>query len=521
MSVQKRIALVGSGISGLGALYTLRNSGHDVHLYEADDRLGGHTNTVPFEDDGKKIMVDTGFIVMNMATYPNFIPFLKELGVETLPTAMTFGVSRDYGAFEWSGTSVSSIFAQRENIFRPKFWWMIFDIVRFNLFALDMLTETDGTLSNDNEMTIGEYLEREGYSEVFRDDYIIPMTACVWSTDADKCAMDFPAVTLVRFMYNHHLLSTIAKRPDWLTIPGGSKRYIDALMKDVPAKTVHLKSSVVSVSNENDKRVKIIFKDGGESTFDEVILACHGDQARSIISFSASDLEMNIMQNFHTSPNMVYLHSDVSVSKMCTQICQMICLRIIQLLPQRKIAWSSWNYLTTTPSSKSRATSAAAKSAPGALDTVSLTYNMNILQHIPVSKYGHVLVTMNPPHAPDPKLTQAEFSYRHPLYNAAAVRAQCRLDEIQGKRGIWYCGAWTGYGFHEDGFASGVAIGRRLGGSVPWDVVDAKFVRGRRPVLGWKDYLARIIVMLFHLVIIVIASANAKLGTMIKKKKIQ
>jgi predicted NAD/FAD-binding protein len=319
MSATKKIAIVGSGVSGLGALYTLRNTGHDVHLFEAADRLGGHTNTLPFEHEGKKVMVDTGFIVMNTATYPNFIPFLKELGIEIVPTAMTFGISRDYGAFEWSGTNLASIFAQKENMFRPRFWRMIFDIVRFNLFALDVLTEVDGTLRNDNDMTIGEYLEREGYSDVFRDDYLIPMTACVWSTDADKCALQFPAVTLIRFMWNHHLLSTIAKRPDWLTIPGGSKRYIDALMKHIPQDKVHLSSQVADVRTGDDGRPIVLLKNGQKLSFDEVILACHGDQAYNIIKSGATEVEREIMQNFTTSPNKVYMHSDRSVSNQCLQ----------------------------------------------------------------------------------------------------------------------------------------------------------------------------------------------------------
>ncbi|KAF2415968.1 FAD/NAD(P)-binding domain-containing protein [Tothia fuscella] len=477
---KKRIAIVGSGVSGLGALYSLRNTNHEIHLYEAADRLGGHTNTLPFEYEGRKIMVDTGFIVMNTATYPNFIPFLKELGIEPIATAMTFGISRDSGSFEWSGTNLNSIFAQRSNIFRPQFWRMIFDIIRFNQFSLDLLSDTDGTLENEVEMSIGEYLEREGYSATFRDDYLIPMTACVWSTAADKCALEFPAVTLVRFMWNHHLLSTVAKRPDWLTIPGGSKRYIDALMEKFPQRNVHLNSPVEAVRNDveavrNDmeERVVVQFASGRKETFDEVILACHGDQAREIVSPSAMEEEMKIMRAFETTPNMVYLHSDTS------------------LLPQRPIAWSAWNYLTTTSPNQPHPST----SPSGSLQKVSLTYNMNILQHIPTSTYSHVLVTMNPPHPPSPSLTQATISYRHPLYNAAAVRSQNLLKGIQGKRGIWYAGAWTGYGFHEDGFWSGVKVGMELGGGVPWRGVDAKFMRGRRPVRGWGDWAARVLIV--------------------------
>jgi predicted NAD/FAD-binding protein len=238
---------------------------------------------------------------------------------------MTFGISRDEGAFEWSGTSLNSIFAQRSNIIRPSFWRMVFDIVRFNQFALDLLSDVDGTLANDNEMSIGEYLERERYSAAFRDDYLIPMTACVWSTGADKCALEFPAVTLVRFMWNHHLLSTVAKRPDWLTIPGGSKKYIDALMSKFPAEHVHLSCPVKAIENTADGGVSIRFDHGKDLIFDEVVLACHGDQALEIISSSATSPEKDVMGAFHTTPNMVYLHSDVSVRTTMENITHEIC----------------------------------------------------------------------------------------------------------------------------------------------------------------------------------------------------
>jgi predicted NAD/FAD-binding protein len=233
--------------------------------------------------------------------------------MEPVATAMTFGISRDQGAFEWSGTNLNSIFAQRSNVMRPSFWRMVFDIIRFNQFSLDLLSDVDGTIANDNEMSIGEYLDREGYSAAFRDDYLIPMTACVWSTGADKCALEFPAVTLVRFMWNHHLLSTVAKRPDWLTIAGGSKRYIDALMEIVETRNVHLSSRVRAVKNDESGKVAVQFESGMGETFDEVILACHGDQAREIIEPSATKDEIEIMSAFQTTPNMVYLHSDISV----------------------------------------------------------------------------------------------------------------------------------------------------------------------------------------------------------------
>lgn len=388
---------------------------------------------------------------------------------------MTFGVSRDAGAFEWSGTSGGALFAQPENALKPTFWRMIFDIIRFNQFALDLLSITPGSSSRiTTEMSIGEYLEKEGYSDAFRDDYLIPMTACVWSTGADKCALEFPALTLIRFMWNHHLLTTVSERPPWLTVGGGSKRYIDAVAKECSKAHIHLSTPVDSLTRK-DGRVQLTLKSKSKSrteVFDEVILACHGDQAAHLLRHSATPEESFILDAFETTPNTAYLHSDLS------------------LMPQRRSAWSAWNYLTTSqpPATQTK------HNPSGALQTVSLTYNMNILQKLPVEEFDNVLVTLNPETPPDPKLTQATYSYRHPLYNARMVAAQDRLETIQGKRGVWYAGAWTGYGFHEDGFSSGMRVGLRLGGDVPWEVKDAKFSRGVKPVLGWKDYVVRVFV---------------------------
>jgi len=286
-----------------------------------------------------------------------------------------------------------------------------------------------------------------------------------------------------------------------LTIPGGSKRYIEALMRNFPSSNVHLSTAISSARSDREGRVVIRLSHGEDEAFDEVILACHGDQAMEIVSNSASKLEIQILGSFQTTPNTVYMHSDTS------------------LLPRRPVAWSAWNYLTTSSPPKADPN----HSASGALQTVSLTYNMNILQHIPVSKYSHVLVTMNPPHPPNPVLTQATIQYRHPLYNVAAVRAQTRLDEIQGKRGIWFCGAWTNYGFHEDGFASGVAVGRKLGGSVPWDVVDAKFMRGRKPVFTWKDHLVRLFLLMVQILILTVGHAKNAVSAVwwgVRKRKV-
>ena len=417
-------------------------------------------------------------LVTNLVT-ANFIQFLKALNVETDTSEMTFGISRDAGAFEWSGTSLGALFAQSSNILNPSFWRMIFDIVRFNQFALDLLSVPPGSAAatKANQESIGHYLERNGYSDAFRDDYLIPMTACVWSTGADKCALEFPALTLVRFMWNHHLLSTVSERPPWLTVHRGAKNYIDAVMKECKDVHLHLSTSVTSLQRKHGRvRITLDSKTARtEETFDSVILACHGDQARAILGPSATLEESDILNAFETTPNTAYLHSDLS------------------LMPKRPAAWSAWNYLTTTSPAPS------STNPSGALQTVSLTYNMNILQHIPVDKFDNVLVTLNPERRPDPALTQAQFEYRHPLYNSRMVAAQEELHRIQGKTGVWYAGAWTGYGFHEDGFSSGMKVGLQLGGSVPWEAQDAKFSRGLKPELNWKDWFVRSVVVIVQL----------------------
>ncbi|MCJ1466032.1 hypothetical protein MMC07_004651 [Pseudocyphellaria aurata] len=477
MQDRKRVAIIGSGCTGIATLWALRSTSHEIHLYEAAERLGGHTNTVVFKNGEERINVDTGFIVMNTATYPNFIAFLKELGIRPVPTEMTFSVSRDKGLFEWAGTSLSSLFAQRKNIVQPRMWRMIFDIIRFNQYALDLLhreaeSEEDPVVHNESpsgahhsqsqsQQSIGDYLDQENYSEEFRNNYLIPMTAAVWSTSPDKASLEFPAITLVRFLWNHHLLSTIAARPTWMTIKHGSKQYIDAVMKDFPQDQVHLNTPVKSVRTRTDGQIVLLQRDGKVDIYDHVILATHGDNAMEIIRMTATAEEKEILSNFKTSSNTASLHSDLS------------------LMPTRSLAWASWNYITTTPTPNSR-------------PTVCLTYNMNILQHIPSATYGDVLVTLNPIHAPRPELTQGTWTYRHPLYTAAAIRSQTRLPHIQNTRGISYAGAWTKYGFHEDGFSSGLRVAvDHLGARLPFDFVDSTFSRGRRPVLGYADWAVR------------------------------
>lgn len=385
---------------------------------------------------------------------------------------MTFGVSRDQGAFEWAGTSLASVFAQRRNLWRPSMWRMLFDIVRFNQYALDLLADedesevdpvakTDPPSRTKTQQTIGEYLDQHGYSEAFRNDYLIPMTASVWSTSPDKASLHFPAITLVRFLWNHHLLSTVAARPTWMTIPGGSRQYIDAVLAKSPSAQIHLGIHVHAISSNAGKMT--LTHDRGMDTFDHVILACHGDTAHQLL---AGQEECKVLSAFQTSPNTAILHSDRN------------------LMPRCQTAWAAWNYMTRSTEKPQ----------------VCLTYWMNLLQHIPSSEYGDVFVTLNPLHRPREDLIQGEWTYHHPLYNSAAIQAQKSLASIQNTRGISYAGAWTKYGFHEDGFSSGIKVAMdHLGAKLPFDFVDSTFSRGRRPTLGWADHLVRFFVRMIDI----------------------
>ena len=362
-------------------------------------------------------------------------------------------------------------------------WRLIFDIVRFNEFALDILRQEDEsendptvargkTTKQPSQESIGDYLDREGYSQTFRDDYLIPMTAAVWSTSPDKCSLHFPAITLVRFLWNHHLLSTVASRPDWMTIPGGTHQYIDAVLKTVPLGRIHIESKVTAIVPSKGGKVTLSVN-GREEVFDHVILATHGDQALDILRLVATKEETDILSGFQTNRNVAVLHSDLS------------------LMPRRRVAWSSWNYITESP---------FPPTGQGNISKVCLTYWMNLLQHIPESKFGPILVTLNPLKMPDPRLAQGIWEYSHPLYNAAAIKSQRQLPRIQNTRSISYCGAWTKYGFHEDGFSSGLAAAvNHLGAELPFEFVDSTFSRGRKPQLTLRNYLVRLVILLIHI----------------------
>ncbi|KAJ7066491.1 FAD/NAD(P)-binding domain-containing protein [Mycena amicta] len=463
-----KVAIVGSGSAGLAATWLLnQHSDHEVHLYEADSRPGGHANTVKFTPPGKTpaegVYVDTGFIVFNPSTYPNFIKFLKTEGIRYNPTEMTFSVTRDGGAFEWAGNNLFTVFCQPYRLLDPKHWRLIYDVLRFNAYARSILAEK---AHGDKEMSIGEYLDREGYSDAFKDNYLIPMTACIWSTPPDKCALDFPARTLIQFLANHHLLQ-ITGKPSWLTIDGGSREYVNKIISKLPKEQLHLSTPVTSVgTQEGTATIQLTTSNDASHAYDHVIFACHSDTTLSILraGHGITSDEERILGIFQWNHNEAVLHSDVS------------------LMPRSRLAWTCWNYLTRTvldAQGRRKANS----------DEVSLTYGMNDLQHISEKKYGPVLVTLNPPFEPRENTIGGRWKYDHPVLDANAVRAQKLIKTIQRKRGLSYAGAWLKYGFHEDAFASGLDAARNLlppAAPLPFEL---DFEVDRKPPSAWAAVL--------------------------------
>lgn len=437
-----RVAVVGSGVSGLAATWALNEcSNAEVHLFEADNRPGGHANTVRFrrpDADGEGVGgvdVDTGFIVCNPPSYPNFLQFLAlpDVNVPVVPTEMTFSVSRDRGEFEWAGKDLTTLFCQIQNLFKPGMWRMIWDIFRFNASARRLMEDDfRATCNPKSELSIGEYLKKEDYSNEFINDYLIPMTAAIWSTPPDTCALDFPARTLIRFMHNHHLLQIVGK-PKWLTIPGGSHKYVRRILSALPASQLHLSTPIQAISTTPSSSKVTIQLPSSIEEFDHVILATHSNTSLNILrqGNGMTKNEERILGSFAWNKNRAVLHTD------------------IDLMPKRRAAWSCWNYLTSSEINIRGEKRANA-------NEVALTYCMNHLQHIDEQTHGPVLVTLNPPFEPRPELVVGQSSYEHPIMSAKSIAAQAELPTIQNIRGISYAGAWTKYGFHEDGFTSGL-----------------------------------------------------------------
>ncbi len=415
-----RIALIGTGISGLTAAWLLSRR-HEVTVFEAEPRIGGHTATVDVTVAGQHFAIDTGFIVFNDRTYPNFIRLLGELGVASQATEMSFSVSNDLSGLEYAGSNLNTLFAQRRNLLRPRFWAMVRDILRFNRSAVSDLEQ--GRIPDG--MTLGEYLDEGGYCAQFRDDYLVPMGAAIWSSGTRQ--MDaFPVEFFIRFFRNHGLLS-IADRPQWRTIVGGSRSYLDPL-KQRFASAIHTNDPVIRIVREAEQ-VELGTRSGRIERFDQVILACHSDQALALLD-RPSTAERSILEAIPYRDNAVVLHTDTRV------------------LPRSRRAWSSWNYRVRA----------------GAGELPVLSYDMNILQKLDADTT--FCVTLNDTSAIDPARILGRYNYSHPVFSVNGIRAQARWAEINGTRRTWFCGAWWGNGFHEDGVTSALRVAHALG--VEW-----------------------------------------------------
>ena len=422
-----RIAVIGAGVSGLGAAWALRDR-HEVTLYEKDARLGGHANTVDIDYDGTPIAVDTGFIVFNSHNYPNLLGLLAHLGVETFDSDMSFAVSDPKG-YEWSSNGVAGIFAWKRNAASPTFLCMLSDIVRFSAQARADLAQ-EGRLEGS---TIEDYVQSLRLSRGFLDHYLMPMGAAIWSTN-EREMRRYPAESFLRFFDNHRLLH--AKRPQWRTVKGGSRTYVERLRADLGHR-VRSATPVLGVTRTLDGVT--IHTAEGQTAYDQVIFACHSDEALAILGDTATPAEAAALSAVRYAPNTAYLHRDPA------------------LMPRRRGAWASWNYLR-----------GGGIASSGAQDGVTVSYWMNLLQNI---DHKHPLfVTLNPATPPDPALTFKTIEYSHPQFNQAALGAQRAFKDLQGQNRTWFAGAWLGYGFHEDGLASGLAAARRLGAVLPWDV---------------------------------------------------
>ncbi|WP_420405335.1 NAD(P)/FAD-dependent oxidoreductase [Nisaea sp.] len=421
-----RIAVVGSGIAGLGAAWLL-SSRYQVTVYEANDRLGGHSNTVTVDYDGEAVPVDTGFIVYNEATYPNLIGMFDWLGIRTKPSDMSFSVSVGNGALEYEG-SLRGLVAQPTNLLRPGYYRMLTDVARFFAAAPRLLEE-----EHEPDLTLGAFLKREGYGDGFLYDHLLPMAAAIWSCPVETM-LAFPARSFVRFFVNHGLLKHV-NRPQWFTVDEGSRSYVRRLAKEIEQRGGQIRiGQPVRDIRRLESGVMVKEPDGSETFYDQIVIGAHGDEALSMLG-DADDAERSLLGCFGYQDNVAVLHRDVS------------------LMPKRRAAWASWNYLAEGRRDMDRA--------------VALTYWMNRLQGI--DERLPLFVTMNPLQEPDPALEFARFNYTHPVFDNAAVRAQSELGTIQGTRNTWFCGSYCGYGFHEDGLKAAVAVARSLGVTVPWN----------------------------------------------------
>ena len=415
----RRVAVVGSGISGLSVAHGLAGEAA-VTLFEAGDYFGGHTHTVDITLDGVTHGVDTGFLVLNERTYPNLLRLFAELGVETAPSDMSFSVQVPDHGLEWSGSDLNTVFAQRANLLRPRFWRMLGEVLRFNRIATALAV---GGNEAQLQQSIGEFLVEQRFSNEFRDWYFLPMIGCIWSCPTDQM-LRFPIATMIRFCHNHGLIQ-VANRPQWFTVRGGARNYVEKMLRSVPDARLNTPvRSVRRVPPGSGEAGVYITTDHGTERFDDVVLACHSDQSLALLA-DASPAEREVLGAVRYHRNRAVLHTDTS------------------LLPKRRLAWAAWNYERAADDAREHA-------------SVCLHYLLNRLQPLPFST--PVVVSLNPLSEPAAHTVHGEFDYAHPVFDAAAIAAQQRLPQLQGRAHTWFCGAWTRYGFHEDGLMSGLAV---------------------------------------------------------------
>jgi predicted NAD/FAD-binding protein len=415
-----RIAIVGTGISGLVCAHRLAPT-HDLTIFEADDRIGGHTHTVRVDLDDETHQVDTGFIVHNERNYPAFVSLLRELGVATQPSDMSFSVSDQITGTEYRATNLNTIFAQRTNLVRPQFLRMLVDILRFNRAARHLLDEERSR--ETAEESLDDFLARGGYSRAFIDRFLVPLGASIWSAEPETFTR-FPALAYARFMHNHGLLQ-LRDRPQWRTVTGGSHRYVEALTAPF-ADRIRLGDPVHKVVRRDDATVEVVSSGRGLERFDRVVLATHSDQALRLLA-DPSGPEREILGAIRYQPNVATLHTDE------------------RFLPRNPRARASWNYHLS----------------PGEHRAATLTYWMNNLQSL--RSRHQILVTLNRDDEVDPARRLGRYEYAHPVFDAAALAAQARRPEIQGVRSTYFAGAYWEYGFHEDGVRSALDVCRHLG----------------------------------------------------------
>lgn len=419
---KQRIAVVGAGISGLASAWLLSRR-YEVTLYEGGRYLGGHTNTVDVNLEGKSHPVDTGFLVFNEKTYPNLIALFALLGVDSVETEMSFAVSLENPDLEWAGSNLATIFGQKRNLVRRRFWAMLSDILRFNRESTAWLLSHP-----DDRRSLRDFLAAGRYSPAFADWYLLPMAAAIWSCPTGQM-LDMPLATFIRFCQNHGLLQ-VFDRPLWRTVKGGGRAYVAKLAAQLT--DIRLACPVSAVTRDGDG-LRVTHAQGSER-FDQVVLACHSDQSKAILGLTASDGQRAVLDAIRYQPNRAVLHTDP------------------RLLPRDRKLWSAWNYF-------------AGEGAPGN-QPVGVSYLINKLQPLPFKT--PVVVTLNPAREPDPAKVIAEFDYAHPIFDGPAIAAQQRLADVQGEGGIWLAGAWGSYGFHEDGLKSALRVANGLGVQAPW-----------------------------------------------------